>query len=274
MDRARALLQKFCPENVYSAAQLFVARLKIIPQIAFVLGSGWDRILWEMRVVQEFEYREFFALPDTVSGHQYRVLVGQWREAGILFFVGRLHLYQGYNFWEVTFPALFSALAGVSKLVLTNAAGSLRKSIEPGTLMIIQDQLDFTFFPDFLYGTRPFYDTSLASLLFELAIRGGVKVQKGIYAGVLGPSYETPQEVRMLRKMGADVVGMSTVKEAKLACALGVKVAGISLVTNWGSGISEEPLSHTEVLKLVSLQEKNLRKLFQGFVEELVQCKS
>lgn len=269
MDRAQALLQKFCPESIYSAAQLFASRLKVIPRVAFVLGSGWDCVLWEMKVVQEFEYKEFFVLPDAVSGHQYRVLVGQWRETGILFFMGRLHLYQGYNFWEVAFPVLFSALAGVSELVLTNAAGSLRKSIKPGTLMIIQDQLDFTFSPDFLCGTRPFYDASLGSLLFELAIRSGVKAQKGVYAGVLGPSYETPQEVRMLRKIGADVVGMSTVKEAKLACTLGMKVAGISLVTNWGSGISEKPLSHAEVLKLASLQEKNLRRLFQRFVEEL-----
>ncbi|BER91976.1 purine-nucleoside phosphorylase [Thermatribacter velox] len=269
MDLAQALLQKFCPENIRLAAEFFAAHLKMVPTMTFVLGSGWDRVLWEIEVVQEFDYREFFALPDAIPGHRYRIVMGQWKGRGILFFMGRLHLYQGYSPWEVAFPVLFSALAGVSTLILTNAAGSLRRSIEPGTLVIIQDQIDFTFFPDFPCSLRPSYDSFLSSLLFELACEKRIKAWKGIYVGVLGPTYETPQEIRMLRKIGADVVGMSTVKEVKLACELGMKVAGISLVTNWGSGISGKPLSHAEVLRVVAQQEENLQKLFQCFVEEL-----
>jgi purine-nucleoside phosphorylase len=228
------------------------------PEWGIVLGSGLGEIvsLVQPQIIKRFG--EIGGLPTPrVPGHAGTLTAGTVAGKRVLICQGRSHLYEGYSAREVTASVRLMAECGVKSLVLTNAAGLINPQFQPGRWMMISDHLNITGASP-LQGGPHFADMSevysreLRECFASAALEAGVIVHTGIYAGVVGPQYETPAEVRMLKCLGADAVGMSTVLEAIQARALSLKVAGFSCLANWGAGISKEPLSHEEVLHAVA----------------------
>jgi purine-nucleoside phosphorylase len=222
-------------------------------EIAFVLGSGLGAFAERIAHARQIPYAEIDGMPRSqVVGHAGQLVVGDIAGVQVLAQQGRVHLYEGWSVHEVTRAVRAFASLGVKAFVLTNAAGGLRAEWQPGTLMSIRDHLN-------LQGRTPLansetaygnpYDVALGAALAIAAREVGVELESGVYAGLLGPSYETPAEIRMLREHGADAVGMSTVAEVLAARASGGRVAGISLITNQAAGISGQRLAHAEVLE-------------------------
>lgn len=220
-----------------------------------VLGSGLGTIAERFAVPKTLSFGEVPGLPQsTVAGHAGQFLLLQMGATSILAAQGRVHLYEGHSARDVTAGIRFMGALGVKKLVLTNAAGSLNLQNAPGSWMMITDHLNLTGTSP-LVGAPGFHDMSgvyseeLRKKFQRSADAENVALLEGVYAGLLGPQYETPAEVRMLRGLGADAVGMSTVLEAIQARALGMEVAGFSCLTNWAAGIGSSPLDHAEVLE-------------------------
>jgi purine-nucleoside phosphorylase len=220
--------------------------------VAFVLGSGLGEFAERIQRARAIPYAEIDGLPVSgVKGHAGRLVIGELGGVKVLAQQGRVHLYEGWSVSEVTRAVRAIAKRGCRRFVLTNAAGGIRPEWRPGLLMTIRDHLN-------LQGRTPLardeagyarpYDEGLTAALHEVAKERGIALESGVYAGLLGPSYETPAEIRMLAKLGADAVGMSTVAETLAARACGARVAGISLITNQAAGISGERLSHEEVI--------------------------
>lgn len=223
-------------------------------RIALVLGSGLNSLVKDPPRDQAIPYTEIGGLPrSTVKGHLGRFVLGEIDNAPVIFAQGRVHLYEGYNARDVTAGVRFLARAGIEKIILTNAAGSLNPAFTPGSWMMLSDHLNLTGTTP-LSGKGDFVDLSDAYSRnwrdrFAAAARAeNLILHEGVYAGLVGPQYETPAEVRMLRSLGADAVGMSTVCETIQARAMGLEVAGFSCLTNWAAGLNSAPLSHAEVL--------------------------
>jgi purine-nucleoside phosphorylase len=221
-------------------------------ELALVLGSGLGAFAERIERARAIPYAEIDAMPVSgVAGHAGKLVVGEIAGVRVLAQQGRVHLYEGWSAHEVTRAVRAIASLGCRAFVLTNAAGGLRAEWKPGTLMAIRDHLN-------LQGRTPLahdevayacpYDDALRAALHATANELGLALEEGVYAGLLGPSYETPAEIRMLRAFGADAVGMSTVAEVLAARASGARVAGISLITNQAAGITGERLSHAEVI--------------------------
>ena len=224
------------------------------PEWGLVLGSGLGSVVDEVDAILSLPYDEIPGLPvSTVSGHAGRFVFGRLAGKRVLVAQGRVHLYEGRTAEEVTAGVRFMAALGVQKLILTNAAGSLRAEFAPGSWMMLSDHLNLT-------GTSPLtggphfvdlsavYAPELRARFARLAAEAGLALHAGVYASLPGPQYETPAEVRMLRVLGADAVGMSTVLEAIQARALGMEVAAFSCLTNMGAGLATGALDHGEVL--------------------------
>lgn len=223
-------------------------------QDAIVLGSGLGALVEEIGPEQHIAYSEFPELPQAkVAGHASRFVLGIIADRRVIFAQGRSHLYEGHSAEAVTGGIRLLAQCGVRRVVLTNAAGSANPEFQPGNWMLIADQLNLT-------GTSPLlgagnfidmsnvYSEERRNCFLRVAREQRIELHHGVYAGVLGPQYETPAEVRMLRGLGADAIGMSTVLEAIQARALGLEVSGFSCLTNWAAGIGDDQLSHSEVL--------------------------
>jgi purine-nucleoside phosphorylase len=222
-------------------------------RIAIVLGSGLGPFAERLARARSVAYEELEGMPrSAVPGHVGRLLIGELAGTRVLVQAGRVHLYEGWREHEVTRAVRAFAAIGCRALVLTNAAGGLRRAWPPGTLMRIRDHVN-------LQGRTPLapaeagcgapYDAELGAALDRGAADADVALESGVYAGLLGPSYETPAEIRMLAWMGADAVGMSTVAEALAARAAGARVAAISCITNLAAGLNDERLSHAEVVE-------------------------
>ena len=224
-------------------------------ELAIVLGSGLSVLVAETDAQESVGYSEFAELPKpSVPGHAGRFVLGKIGECRVIFAQGRVHLYEGHTARQVTGGVRILGAAGIKRLILTNAAGVANEGFAPGSWMMIADHLNLTGTTPLL-GSAQFLDlTELYSKKWraefsEAAKAKNITLHEGVYAGLLGPQYETPAEVRMLRHLGADAVGMSTVLEAIQARALGMEVVGFSCLTNWAAGISGAPLSHEEVLE-------------------------
>jgi purine-nucleoside phosphorylase len=229
------------------------------PRVMLVLGSGLGALADELEDAVRVPFAEIpdFA-PATVAGHAGRLVAGRLEGVECIALQGRYHLYEGHPPARVVYPIRAMAALGARTLIVTNAAGGINHTFRAGDLMLIDDHLNFMGqnpligpvtpgderFPDM---TEP-YDRGLQRLAEEAALERGIQTVRGVYAAVTGPSYETPAEIRMLGRLGADAVGMSTVPEVITARALGVRVLGISLITNLAAGISAAPLSHEEVM--------------------------
>ncbi|PYI93980.1 MAG: purine-nucleoside phosphorylase [Verrucomicrobia bacterium] len=223
--------------------------------VGIVLGSGLNVLVSAADSANSVGYSEFPELPKpSVPGHTGRFVLGNIGSTRVLFAQGRVHLYEGHTARQVTGGIRILAAAGIKRLILTNAAGVANQNFSPGSWMMISDHLNLTGTTPLL-GSAQFLDlTETYSKKWRAEFSRAAKAEnitlyEGVYAGLLGPQYETPAEVRMLRSLGADAIGMSTVLEAIQARALGLEVAGFSCLTNWAAGIGSENLSHEEVLE-------------------------
>jgi purine-nucleoside phosphorylase len=251
--------------------------LDAMPVAGIVLGSGLGGLAAKVTRAARIPYAHIpgFA-PSTVHGHAGELLVGELAGRPVVLQAGRFHLYEGHDAATAAFPVRVMHALGVRTLLVSNAAGGVRRTFRPGDLMVIADHLNLMFrnpligpvergderFPDM---SDP-YDPALRRMLHDVARSQGLALQVGVYAGLLGPTYETPSEVRMLERLGADAVGMSTVPEVIVARAVGMRVAGISCITNPAAGISHTPLHHGEVLET----SRRVASAFEGLVEGVV----
>ena len=264
------------------------ARLKKIsplrPTLAIVLGSGFHHALTELRVAKKISYAKIPGFPKpTVSGHAGELYFGHLGRTPVLVLSGRAHFYEGHDLERVTFATRTLAAFGIKDLLLTNAAGGINKKFRVGDFIVLIDHVNFM-------GTNPLrgahipglprfvdltetYDKNLRELLFKAGKISKLKLQRGVYLAVSGPSYETPAEIRAFAKLGADAVGMSTVPEAIVARQCGLRVAGISCITNLAAGISKEKLSHTEVLETAEKVKIVAAKLLKIFAELYLKAK-
>jgi len=224
------------------------------PQWGLVLGSGLGGFVERIEVSAVVSFAEIEGLPQSrVAGHAGEFVFGNLGGVPVVAARGRVHLYEGWSAAEVTANVRWMAERGIRRLVLTNAAGTCNTEFAPGTWMMLSDHLNLTGTSPLVGGPNFFdmsevYASRLRTHFFAAAESCGTTLHEGVYAGLLGPQFETPAEVRMLQKLGADAVGMSTVLEAIQARALGLEVAGFSCLTNWAAGLSAAPLAHSEVM--------------------------
>lgn len=251
--------------------------------VGVVLGSGLGRV-GDVLVENGGRALEFGAIPhfpvSSVEGHKGRLLYATHEGAPVLVMQGRVHRYEGYAASAVVFPVRVLHALGVRTVLLTNAAGGLGDGMTPGDLMVIEDHLNLTGgnplsgANDARFGPRfpdmsDTYTRALRTVVDDVAKTVGVKVTKGVYAGLLGPSYETPAEIRMLRSLGAHAVGMSTVYEAIAASHMGARVVGISCITNLAAGISATKLNHAEVKETAERVEEAFSRLVLALIPRL-----
>ncbi len=244
-----------------AAAKFIRAKTKLRPRIAIVLGSGLGAFAEGLDLATRLPYARIPNFPrSTAIGHAGQLLIGKSAGIAVAVMQGRVHLYEGYSPAEVIFPMRVFARLGISAVVITNAAGGINMSLKPGNLVILRDHINLlgrnplTGPNDDRFGPRfpdmsEAYSKSFRAIAFEEGRRSGIDMHEGVYAAVPGPSYETPAEIRYLRAMGADVVGMSTVPGVIAARHMGMRVLGISCVTNMAAGVLDKPLNHDEVLE-------------------------
>jgi purine-nucleoside phosphorylase len=218
-----------------------------------VLGSGLGPLADAVRVEREVPFAEAGLPASTVPGHAGKFIFGTLEGAPVVLMKGRVHLYEGHPARAVTAGVRWLAEQGVTRLILTNAAGTLNPDFKPGSWMMLNDHLNLTATSplegaDFIDMSAP-YDPAWRAVFSRAATDRGMTLHQGVYASLRGPQYETPAEVRMLRTLGADAVGMSTVLETIQARSLGLTVCAFSCLTNWAAGISAAPLDHHEVLE-------------------------
>jgi len=256
-------------DRAQRAAEQIRSRAGARPSVAVVLGSGLGGFAEELSDSSSIPYKEIQGFAQaTVEGHAGQLVIGRAGTVAVAAMQGRFHFYEGYSLDDVTFPVRVLKLLGVQTLILTNAAGSLNTEFTPGSLMVISDHIN-------LMGVNPlrgpeFIDMSEAYSreYREIAKKVGI-LKEGVYAGLLGPSYETPAEIRYLRTIGADLVGMSTVPEVIAANHMGIKVLGISCVTNMAAGILPQKLTHSEVLATGDRVKDTLAALLRAVIPKL-----
>ena len=240
------------PVNEFGALPGELASFR--PRVAMVLGSGLGSFADAAEKLFEIPYSAVAGLPESrVPGHEGKFVGATMAGTPLLLAMGRVHYYEGHTPRQIAAHVRFMASLGPDTLILTNAAGTLNPEFAPGGWMMLRDHLNLTAASPLSGGPNFFdmsevYDARLRADFRAAASEGGVTLHEGVYACVPGPQYETPAEVRMLRTLGADTVGMSTVFEAIQARALGLRVAAFSCLTNWAAGVSSEPLSHDEVM--------------------------
>lgn len=247
-----------------------------------ILGSGLGGLADEIENPVYVDYHDIPNFPvSTVPGHKGRLVIGKVEGKTVLCMQGRFHYYEGWNMDQVVFPVQVMRRLGIEKLIVTNAAGCVRKDWEPGNLMIISDHIGICLpqnpwrgpncdelGPRF-FDMSTVYNKELAELAKKVASKQGTPVKEGVYMYIQGPSFETPADIRAARTLGADAVGMSTVPEVVAAGHCGIKVLGISCMTNMAAGILNQPLNHNEVLETGLRVGKQFVALVKGIVKEL-----
>jgi purine-nucleoside phosphorylase len=249
--------------------------------VALILGSGLGDVADDLEDARSVRFADIPGFSATaVAGHAGKLIAGSLSGIRVLVLAGRIHAYEGHPLPAVAFPVRVLRALGARTLFVSNAAGGIRRDLRPGDLMVIEDHLNLMFdspltgpviggderFPDM---TDP-YDPALRQLLLSFSGKHGVVSKSGVYAALRGPAFETRAEVRMLERLGADAVGMSTVPEVIVARALGMRVAGISCITNLACGLSDQPLSHSEVIETTARISASFRALVRSFVSGLV----
>jgi purine-nucleoside phosphorylase len=265
-------------EKATAAAEFVGRRTELRPKIAIVLGSGLGAFAEQLEGATAISFGEIPHFPQsTVPGHSGKLVIGKVAGVPVAVMQGRVHAYEGYSSEEVTFPVRVLGRMGVKTLVLTNAAGGINEGLKQGQLVLIADHINLSGrnpvagLNDERLGPRFFdmseaYSERLRGLAHEAARAMEFRLDEGVYLSVLGPSFETPAEIRAFRTMGADLVGMSTVQETIVARHMGIEVLGISCVTNMAAGIQKEPLSHEEVMETGRAVEKQLAGLLTRLV--------
>jgi len=271
---------KYGTQAAKTAANAILAHIKQPPRVAIILGSGLGGIGKTVENATRIPYRNIPGFPDgTVAGHASELICGTLAGVPVAAFSGRFHMYEGHDVALAAFPARVARALGASTLIVSNAAGGLRKTLKPGSVVLISDHINLTSrnplighleegdtrFPDM----SDAYDAKLRAMAKSVAKAQKLKVSEGVYVGLLGPTYETKAEVRMLAKLGAHVVGMSTVPEVIVARAMGMRVLGFSCVTNLASGLSPTPITHAEVLEITASVSAKLERLVKGVIAKL-----
>lgn len=250
------------------------------PKAALILGSGLGEYIQEMKVVQTLDYSQIQGFPvSTVPGHKGRFVFGYVGDVPVVAMQGRVHYYEGYSISDVVLPTRLMKLMGAEVLFLTNAAGGVNFDFKAGDLMMITDQIG-SFVPSPLIGPNidelglrfcdmsHVYDLDLQQMIRNAAGKLGIDLKEGVYIQLTGPAFETPAEVRMCRTLGADAVGMSTACEAIAANHMGMKICGISCISNLGCGMTENPLTHEEVQETAD----RVAPLFRSLVTESIKA--
>ncbi|WP_027407673.1 purine-nucleoside phosphorylase [Anoxybacillus tepidamans] len=266
---------------IEQAAQFLKEKFATPPKIGLILGSGLGVLAEEIERAVKIPYHEIPGFPvSTVEGHAGQLVYGELEGATVVAMQGRFHYYEGYSLDKVTFPIRVMKALGVQQLIVTNAAGGVNESFQPGDLMIISDHInnmgtnpligpnDPEFgvrFPDMTEA----YSKRLRRLAKDVAARLQIGVQEGVYVGNTGPSYETPAEIRMIRTIGGDAVGMSTVPEVIVARHANMEVLGISCISNMAAGILDQPLTHDEVIETTEKVKANFLRLVKAIVAEM-----
>lgn len=251
------------------------------PEIGLILGSGLGDLADDIEHADYIPYHSLPYFPEpTVKGHKGRFVIGRLEGKTVIAMQGRYHHYEGYSLKQVAFPVEVMKALGIRTLIVTNAAGGINLNYSPGDLMLIQDHINMLGaspligpnddqigprFPDMSAS----YDPSLIELAKKEAKKYDIKVREGVYLATPGPQYETPAEIRMMRTMGADAVGMSTVPEVIAARHAGLQILGISCITNMASGILDQPLSHAEVIETADRVKDNFTSLVKGIVKNI-----
>ena len=249
---------------------------RLRPTLAIVLGSGFHHVLGRMQVSARLSYAKIKGFPPVgVAGHAGELFIGTLGDTPVLVLSGRAHYYEGHDMESVTFAVRTLAAYGIRDLLLTNAAGGINRAFRPGDFMVLTDHINLMGvnplrgpaspgLPRFVDLTRA-YDEGLAGLLHRAGCDCKLKLRSGVYLAVSGPSYETPAEIRAFATLGADAVGMSTVPEAVVARQCGLRVAGVSCITNLAAGRSSRPLSHAEVLETAEASKNGAAQFLRRF---------
>lgn len=271
-------------EKVQQAARLIEGRTTLRPRIGLVLGSGLGAFTDGLQDATAIPYQQIPHFPvSTAVGHAGRLVVGQCAKIPVAVMQGRVHFYEGYSLREVTFPIRVLGALGIRALVFTNAAGGINRKLRARGLLLIRDHLNFQGsnplvganderfgprFPDMTEAYSKRFRTTAKQVARKLRLR----LFEGVYAALHGPSYETPAEIRALARLGADVVGMSTVPEVIVANHMGIEVLGISCVTNMAAGISKQKINHDEVLEAGERVSRQFTAFLRALIPALVRA--
>ncbi|MBR6478182.1 MAG: purine-nucleoside phosphorylase [Lachnospiraceae bacterium] len=252
-----------------------------VPHVALILGSGLGDFADNVKVECEIPYSDIEGFPtSTVQGHAGKFIFGRLGDVPIVCMKGRVHHYEGYSMEDVCLPIRLMKLLGAKVLFLTNAAGGLNLDFQAGDLMMIRDHVSL-FVRNPLIGPNPeslgtrfpdmshVYDETLCEILRDVAAKNDIPLKEGIYTQLTGPSYESPAEIRLLRLLGTDAVGMSTVVEAIAANHAGMKICGISCICNMAAGMTDQPLSHKEVQEAADAASKKFTKLVYESIQRM-----
>lgn len=267
--------------QIDEAAAFLQRKIAAVPQIGLVLGSGLGILAEEVENAVKVPYGEIPHFPvSTVEGHAGQFVFGTFAGKQVAMMQGRFHFYEGYSLHQVTFPIRVMKKLGINLLIVTNAAGGINVDWEPGDLMLIRDHINFTAqnplighnfpelgarFPDMSNA----YNRELREIAKGTAEISGIRLREGVYVGLTGPTYETPAEVRMLRKLGGDAAGMSTVHEVIVASHMQMRVLGISCITNMAAGILDQPLDHSEVVETADRVKNTFSTLVRNIVKDI-----
>ena len=270
-------------DHIETSAKFIKSKTKLEPKIGLVLGSGLGAFVDAIQDKCVIPYSEIPHFKTTaVEGHEGKLILGKVAGVAVAVMQGRIHAYEGHSQDEVVFPTRVLGTMGIKTLILTNAAGGINSFFRPGDLVLIDDHINLMGrnplvgpnlaklgprFPDMTEA----YDTGLKEILLATAKDMGYHLKRGVYAGLLGPTYETPAEIRMLGIIGSDMVGMSTVPETIVANHMGIRVAGISCITNMAAGIHKEKLRHEDIKDQAMRIMHNFTRLLQNTVEKIGQ---
>lgn len=268
-------------DKVKESYRFIQEKLKGKIDVSIILGSGLGELAEEIKDPVRIEYRDIPNFPvSTVPGHAGRLVIGKIGDTSVMAMQGRFHFYEGYSMSQVTFPVRVMSMLGVKAVVLTNAAGGINLDFVPGDLMVIKDHINLTMnnpligknidelgprFPDM----SETYSKRLIENLKTIYEKHGIRFVSGVYAGLTGPSFETPAEIRMLRILGADAVGMSTIPEAIAARHCGMEVCGISCITNMAAGILDQPLTHEEVIETSNMVKEKFKAVLRDLIRDI-----
>jgi len=268
-------------ERIKEAGKFIQSKTRIKPRIGIILGTGLGDLTKEIEVESKLSYQNipYFAV-STTPGHEGSLILGRLVGKMIMAMQGRFHFYEGYSLEEITFPLRVMKYMGVNVIIESNAAGGMNPNFKAGDLMVITDHInlignnpligpnDDKLGPRFVDMCEP-YDKELIELYEKVAMREGIRIHRGVYVGVSGPNLETPAEYRFLRLIGADVVGMSTVPEVIVAKHSGLKVLGISCITDECFPDKLEPVNLAKLIKVANLAEPKMTRLIKGILGEI-----
>ncbi|MBI1803485.1 MAG: purine-nucleoside phosphorylase [Ignavibacteriae bacterium] len=267
--------ERFIERKLKESVSFIRQTIRQRPRIGIVLGSGLGYFADSMASTQAMNTAAIPHYPtSTIEGHSGKFLIGKLHGKTLLVFQGRVHYYESGNIESILYPIRVARALGVRTLLVTNAAGGVNPGFKPADLMLITDHINLTF-KNAIRGymphhhNTPVYDPALQALIADAAQSKGISLKRGVYCGVQGPSYETAAEVRMSKMIGADAVGMSTVNEASLAHALGMRVGGISCITNLSTGMTNQKLTHREVTEVARQVQHSFSTLLDAIIERL-----